>query len=227
VPRRSTASAVDAAARLRSGAQSLGVELEESHVTELLRFLDEIELWNERMNLVGPGDRQTLIDRHLVDSLAAVRLLRSLGDGLRIADVGSGAGLPGIPLAIALRPRETCLIEPRRKRASFLRNVRRALPALGLQVLEERAEDVAVRVENVGSFDAVVSRATLGDDALLGCAAPLLRDRGLLIAYRGPSDGDRDLSPPRSGFSRPSVHGYALREAHRDFRLDVWTRCFT
>jgi 16S rRNA G527 N7-methylase RsmG len=105
--------------------------------------------------------------------------------------------------------------------------MRRTLPSLGLRVLEGRAEDLAMQAENRGQFDAVVSRATLGDEELQACASPLLRNGGLLIAYRGTSDIERDLRPSLSGFRLPSVHRYSLREAHRDFRLDVWARCFT
>jgi 16S rRNA (guanine527-N7)-methyltransferase len=224
---RSTGPPIDAAARLRSGARSLGVELDDECIASLVRYLDELDLWNARVNLVGEHDRRTLIDRHVVDALAAVPLLRALGPELRIADLGSGAGLPGVPLAIAIRPREMCLIEPRRKRANFLRNIRRVLPGLGLHVLEERAEDVALRDECVARFDAVVSRATLGDEELQACAAPLLKDGGLLVAYRGVIDSEQKPIAPGSEFSRPFTHAYSLWEARREFRLDSWTRCFT
>lgn len=213
------------ARRIREQAATLGVELEAAAVDRLVRYLDELELWNTRTNLVGEHDRRVLVDRHIVDALAAVPLLRGVGPDLRIADVGSGAGLPGVPLAIALEPREMRLIEPRHKRASFLRSVRRVLPEVHLEVSEERAEHVADRPPLARSFDAVVSRATLGDADLLSCAARLLRDGGVLIAYRG---GD---STPHaatgSGFTPPVSHRYVLTEARRSFRLDVWTRCFT
>lgn len=217
--------AIDAATRLRKEASSLSVELDDVAVGRLVRFLDELELWNARTNLVGEHDRLSLIDRHIVDSLAAVPLLRSLGTGLRLADLGSGGGLPGIPLAIALQPGEMRLIEPRQKRASFLRSVRRALPDIGLEISEERGEDVASRPELAAAFDAIVSRATLADPDLQACAAPLLREGGLLVAYRGTGDApSTDTSP---FFSGPGSHRYALTEAQRVFRLDVWTRRFT
>lgn len=218
--------AVEAGPRLREGAAALGVELDDAAVGALSRYLDELELWNARTNLVGEHDRRTLIDRHLVDALAAAPVLRALGENLRIADLGSGAGLPGVPLAIALRPREMWLIEPRKKRASFLRSVRRILPELGLQVAEERGEDVARRTEVTGALDAVVSRATLADAELQACSAPLLRDGGILVAYRG--TGDVRAEPASiAQFEGPVTYPYTLTEARRGFRLDVWTRRFT
>jgi 16S rRNA (guanine527-N7)-methyltransferase len=214
--------------RLRTGAASLGTDLDEAQLAALERFLDELMLWNTRTNLVGERDWQALVDRHLLDALAAAPWLRALGDGLRILDVGSGAGLPGIPLAVAVRPRGMWLVEPRRKRASFLRSVRRALPGFGLGVVEARGEDVAWAPENRAHFDAVVSRATLSDEDLRTCAEPVLRDGGLLVAYRG----SRETRTPRDGapsgaWAGPIVQGYVLGAARRAFQLDVWTRRFT
>lgn len=214
--------------RLQKGAAALQTELDEAQLVALERFLEELLLWNARTNLVGERDWQALVDRHLLDALAAAPLLRNLGVGLRIADVGSGAGLPGVPLAVAVRPRAMWLLEPRRKRASFLRSVRRALPGFGLEVVEARAEDVAATPENERLFDAVLSRATMSDESLRTCAEPLLRDGGLLIAYRGL----RETAPPREGgpspaWSGPMAHGYVLGAARRAFQLDVWTRRFT
>jgi 16S rRNA (guanine527-N7)-methyltransferase len=214
--------------RLHASAVSLGIELAPSALDELVTFLDELERWNARANLVGEHARETLLDRHVVDALAAAPLLRSLGDGLRIADLGSGAGLPGIPLAIALRPREMMLVEPRRKRASFLRAVRRRLVGVPLSVLEQRAEDLAGR--DRGSFDAVVSRAALTDAELHAAASFLLRPAGLVIAYRGTArtatQPARMPAPQENvpGLGLAKVHPYALPGLPREFALVVRER---
>lgn len=216
--------------RLREHAGALGVELADGALRDLATFLDELELWNARVNLVGQHDRATLIDRHLVDSLAAVPLLRLLGGDLRIADLGSGAGLPGIPLAIALMPRAMLLVEPRRKRASFLRAVRRKLAGLPLDVHEGRAEEIDPAVS--GPFDAVVSRAALSDAELRSAAAPLVRNGGLLLAYRGElaesPETSGDLEREVDGFGVARVHHYELERPSRRFALLVRERiCFT
>lgn len=218
-------------ARLQAGAAVLGVELDARALDQLTLFLDELELWNARSNLVGEHDRSTLIDRHVVDALAAVRLLRAHGDRLRIADLGSGAGLPGVPLAIALRPHEMLLVEPRRKRASFLRAVRRRLPDVALRVLECRAEDLDPA--SAGALDAIVSRAALPEDRLGRAAAPLLRHGGLLIAYRGGPGATGAVSTPRGSeatgpFAPARVESYQLPGSQRRFGLVVReTNCFT
>lgn len=215
--------------RLRAGAQLLDVSLDEEQIAALCLFIDELERWNARTNLVGQHDRHALIDRHVLDSLAGVAVLRGCGPMLQIADIGSGAGLPGVPLAIALRTRTMWLIEPRRKRASFLRSIRRSLPTYGLEVLEVRAEDVSARIGEASTCDAVVSRAALTNEALQRCALPLLRDGGLLIAYRGPSTEDPGAAVPPvgEGYADPRSRSYALEAARRTFRLDIWTRRFT
>ncbi|MBY0275178.1 16S rRNA (guanine(527)-N(7))-methyltransferase RsmG [Candidatus Binatia bacterium] len=220
--------AIGTAERLHTGAQLLGVALDQEQLAALCLFVDELGVWNARTNLVGQHDRSTLIDRHVLDSLAAAPMLRDHGPALRIADVGSGAGLPGVPLAIALRTQTMWLIEPRRKRASFLRSIRRLLPTYGLEVLEARAEDLAGRRGETPVCDAVVSRAALTDEALQLVAAPLLRDGGLLIAYRGAATEDvAAASLVTTGYSERRSSAYSLEAARRSFRLDVWRRSFT
>jgi len=216
-------------ARLRTGAAGLGVDLDAAALDALATFLNELELWNARSNLVGDHDRRSLIDRHVVDALAAVPLLRRLGDGLRIADLGSGAGLPGVPLAIALRPREMLLVEPRRKRASFLRAVRRRLPEVSIRVIEQRAAELDPASH--GELDAIVSRASLAEGDLEAAASPLLRNGGLLIAYRGSAEAGEvtgTSSPDLSPFGPVRIEHYDLPDSRRRFALVVReANCFT
>lgn len=216
----------DAGRRIREGAARLGVALDEAATADLVTYLELLHAWNRRLNLIGEHDLASLIDRHLVDSLAAVPLLRELPPAARVADLGSGAGLPGVPLAIALRHVTVTLVEPRRKRTSFLRAARRALPHLDLTVVEGRAEDLA-RSEP-GAFAAVVSRAALPDAELLPVAGALLRDGGILVSYRGvepPPDttGSRDDSGSPA-LSPPHEVAYRLDERHRPFHLQVRRR---
>ena len=85
------------AEELRAGAQQLGVALDADMANQLLRLLDELEQWNRAFNLTGIGTRAAMVTTHLLDSLAASSELA----GTRIADLGTGAGFPGLPLAIA------------------------------------------------------------------------------------------------------------------------------
>lgn len=129
---------------------------------------------------LGPSEIDKVWDRHLVNSAAMAELLES---GERIADIGSGAGLPGIPLAVARPDLRVTLIEPLLRRSEFLREV---IDELGLDVtvIRGRAEDRAVRDE-AGEMDAVVSRAVASLDKLSRWSMPLLRAGGRMLALKG------------------------------------------
>ena len=130
--------------------------------------------------LLGPREVDRLWDRHILNSAAVAELLDS---GERIADIGSGAGLPGIPLALARPDLRLTLIEPLLRRSDFLREVADDL-GLEITIVRGRAEDRSVR-EQVGEMDAVVSRAVASLDKLTKWSVPLLRADGRMIAIKG------------------------------------------
>jgi 16S rRNA (guanine527-N7)-methyltransferase len=169
---------------------------------------------------VSRGDADALIERHLVDSLAALTLLFATPEDALIADVGSGAGFPGIPLAVTLAPRRFVLVEPRRKRASFLRAAGRAIGAGRVEVRECRVEDLA-EGDLRNRLTAAVTRASLASDAYLGAVRPLLRDGGQAIAYRSEADAAAETSRP--GFTAPEIHPYRI-SGGRSACLVRWRR---
>jgi 16S rRNA (guanine527-N7)-methyltransferase len=130
--------------------------------------------------LLGPREVDRLWDRHILNSAAVAELL---GPEERIADIGSGAGLPGIPLALARPDLRLTLIEPLLRRSEFLREV---VDDLGLEItiVRGRAEDRSVR-QQVGEMDAVVSRAVASLDKLTKWSVPLLRHDGRMVAIKG------------------------------------------
>ena len=130
--------------------------------------------------LLGPREVDRVWDRHILNS-AAVAELFDAGD--QIADIGSGAGLPGIPLALARPDLRLTLIEPLLRRSEFLREVVDDLD-LKIAVVRGRAEDRSVR-QQVGEMDAVVSRAVASLDKLTKWGVPLLRPDGRLVAIKG------------------------------------------
>ncbi|AGB26649.1 16S rRNA m(7)G-527 methyltransferase [Mycobacterium sp. JS623] len=130
--------------------------------------------------LLGPREVDRVWDRHILNSAAVAELLDA---GEQIADIGSGAGLPGIPLALARPDLRLTLIEPLLRRSDFLREV---VDDLGLEiaVVRGRAEDRSVR-QQVGEMDAVVSRAVAALDKLTKWSVPLLRPDGRMVAIKG------------------------------------------
>jgi 16S rRNA (guanine527-N7)-methyltransferase len=168
---------------LRAGAAGLGVDLPPDAVERLDRYLGLLMVWNRRLRLTGARDVDTLIRKHVVDSLALLPFLPAVGP---VADVGSGAGFPGIVIA-CLRPSlEIALIEPRRRAASFLHEVIRSLPLPQAHVVEMRAEDAARDVALCARCRAVMSRA-IRLDRFLPLARPLLAADGVVLALQTPA----------------------------------------
>ena len=130
--------------------------------------------------LLGPREVGRLWDRHLLNSAAIAELLEP---GERVIDIGSGAGLPGIPLAIARPDLEIVLLEPLLRRSGFLNEVVAEL-GLAVEVVRGRAEEPWVR-ERFGRRDAAVSRAVAALDKLTKWSMPLLRPGGRMIAIKG------------------------------------------
>ncbi|MEZ0352699.1 16S rRNA (guanine(527)-N(7))-methyltransferase RsmG [Mycobacterium sp. pR1184] len=130
--------------------------------------------------LLGPREVDRVWDRHLLNSAAVAELLE---DGERLVDIGSGAGLPGIPLAIARPDLNIALLEPLLRRSEFLKEVVAEL-GLAVEVVRGRAEEPAVR-RHFGERDVAVSRAVAALDKLTKWSMPLLRPGGRMIAIKG------------------------------------------
>ncbi len=124
-------------ARLNKGLQSLNLSLEQPAIDKLLAYVELLERWNKAYNLTAVRDPEQMVSRHLLDSLALLPWLT--GDSL--LDIGSGAGLPGVPLAIARPDLEVTLLDSLGKRCRFLRQVRRELGLKNVRVVEARSED--------------------------------------------------------------------------------------
>lgn len=167
---------------LAAGLVELGMEPAGPLLDALARYADEIELWNPRLKLVAASGRE-LVVRHLLDSVAGVAVLRERGllDGVRMAaDLGSGAGLPGIPAALVLPDVQVSLVERSGRRAGFLRNAVATLRLANARVMEA---DVA---RYAGPAHLVMHRAfrPLDAETLRVSMRPLVFG-GVLCAYKG------------------------------------------
>ncbi len=135
--------------------------------------------------LLGPREVDRIWDRHLLNSAVIAELL---GPGERVIDIGSGAGLPGIPLAIARPDLDVVLLEPLLRRSEFLNEVVEEL-GLAVEVVRGRAEELWVR-DQFGKRDAAVSRAVAALDKLTKWSMPLLRSGGRMLAIKGERGAD-------------------------------------
>ncbi len=167
--------------RLRDGLAAMPLELPPEQQEKLLAYLALLKKWNRTYNLTAIRDENEMVTQHLLDSLSLLPAIeKSALAGRRWADVGSGAGLPGIPLAIARPTLEFTLIETVEKKSAFQRQAKIELGLKNLAVLGGRVEEVAA-----GGFDAVVSRAFAELADFVRLAGHLPVPGGRLYAMKG------------------------------------------
>ena len=151
--------------------------------TGLVAYADLVRKWAPRLDLVSRADLERFEERHIRDSLRALPLLDALPDGPAV-DVGSGAGLPGIPLAVAGRPRRWRLIEPRRRRAAFLEECVRALHQ-DCEVVALTAQEAARVPDLAAGHVCAVGRALASPKSTFALLTPLLVPGGTAVAFLG------------------------------------------
>ena len=150
----------------------------------LSRYLDLLFAANQTMNLTRIVDRPSAEVQHVGDALTVLRYLPP-GE-VRVADIGSGGGVPGIPLAIARPDARFVLLESTRKKAAFLQRTAAKLGLDNVRVLDARAEDAGRDPKLRESFDAAVARAVGTMDWLAEWCLPLLKKGGVMLAMKGP-----------------------------------------
>ncbi|WP_439101160.1 16S rRNA (guanine(527)-N(7))-methyltransferase RsmG [Congregibacter sp.] len=167
---------------LSLGLASLGLDLTEAQQQLLLQYLKLLSRWNQTYNLTAIRDEHVMVTKHLLDSLAVLPHLR----GQRFIDVGTGAGLPGIPLAIALPDRHFSLLDSNGKKTRFLTHAKNELGLDNVEVHKFRVADFVPRQR----YDAVLSRAFASlDDMIAGCQH-LLLPSGEFLAMKGQRPDD-------------------------------------
>jgi 16S rRNA (guanine527-N7)-methyltransferase len=182
---------------LAAGARDLNVALSSSQSDALLKLVDELELGNSQFNLTAIRDRLGMLRKHVLDSLSLEPYLR----GNRVADVGTGAGFPGLPLAIVNPQRRFTLIEATGKKARFAERAAQQLRCDNVQVVHARAESY----RPFELFDTVTARAlaSLGDFAAY--AGHLCAPGGRLLAMKGKRP-DEEISALPKSFRVVAVH---------------------
>ena len=158
-------------------AAALGVALTEHDALRLLQLLEELARWNRRFNLTAITDRADMVTHHLLDSLAVHRYLH----GARIADVGTGAGFPGLPLALANPERRFTLIDSNGKKVRFVSHAAHALGLMNVETVQARVE--ALRPD--APFDTVLARAFAALPQLVRTVTPLCGPGTRVLALKG------------------------------------------
>ena len=180
-----------------SGAAQLGVALSEPQATQLLRLLDELDDWNQRMNLTAIRERAQQITKHLLDSLTVHAHLQ----GTNVVDIGTGAGFPGLPLAVTLPQVQFTLVDSTAKKLKFVEHAAQALGLHNVQTVHTRAE--AYRPKE--RFDCVVSRAVGALETFVKGSGHLCVGGGRLLAMKGRYPTE-ELTHIPSGWKVAAVH---------------------
>jgi len=187
----------DLDAPLRTGLAALA--LADDIAPPLLAYLDLLARWNRAYNLTAVRDPREMVPRHILDSLAMEPFL----DGIAtLADLGTGPGLPGIPLAIARPGLRVTLVEANGKKARFLREAVRTLGLANAEVAETRIE----ALDRPGTFDAITARALATLPQILEFGGHLLAPGGKLLAMKGARPDEEIAALPR---------GWRLQMLHR------------
>ena len=204
--------------------------LDQAQEELILRYLDLLIRWNGKMDLVSPAPAEVLLERHIIDSLAAGSIIRdvlSLSDADNYIDIGSGAGLPGVVMAVLEPQRPIVLCEPREKRAAFLKEVVRLLELKNVEVYHGRAESLSPEKTESREplFSLAVSRALDSKSALLDIARGILKNDAMLAALVGPNwEQERDKA--QGGLIMDKIVPYKLGRNGPSRKLVFW-KCFT
>ena len=165
---------------LRAGVHALGLDLEPDGDVKLLAYVALLTKWNRTYNLTAIRDPMQMVTHHVLDSLAVVPYLPKEAS-LRLIDIGSGAGLPGIPIAVACPVWRVALLDSNRKKSAFLRQAVAELPLDNVEVVAQRAEDYHPEPR----FDVAISRAYSDLSQFAKHAQQLTRGGGRWIAMKG------------------------------------------
>lgn len=207
---------------LVQGANEMGLQLTSAQIASFERFAFELDKWNRKVNLTAMTTREDVAVKHILDALSLCRLLR--GDE-RLLDIGSGAGVPAIPLKIVTPGLSVTSVDAVGKKIMFQRHVIRLLGLPGINAVHSRVETMSHTYAH--AFTVVVSRAFSRLELFARLAFPLVAPGGRLIAMKGPA-GDDELGEATEqlttlGVAIEAIHRYHLPFGRGERSLIVMT----
>lgn len=192
---------------LKSGISLLDLDNHEYLYTKLLIYIDLLIKWNKTYNLTSLTKKEDIITTHLLDCLSVVKKI----DGQRILDVGSGAGLPGLMIAIARPTTHLCLIDKVAKKTSFMKQVVLELELSNVEIIHGRVEDL--RVKN--PFDTIVSRAFSEVEKFISLTQHLISKQGVWLIMKSKKIMTEDLKKLDKSFEvEPIIVPYLEAERY-------------
>lgn len=171
---------------IKTECENIGLEINEEKYNKFIQYKDLMKEWNEKVNLTAITDDREIIIKHFIDSIKAFEF-KNLNGSVKIIDVGTGAGLPGIPIKIMNDNAEVLLLDSLQKRINFLNEVIEKLKLESIKTIHGRAEDLGVNLNYREKFDVAISRAVANMAVLAEFCLPFVKKNGYFIALKGPA----------------------------------------
>ena len=188
---------IEAVELLRTGIEEIGLSYSENRVESFITYLEELKKWNKAYNLTALKTDRDIIIKHFLDSLLFAKVLPP--EVLTLADIGSGAGFPGIPIKIMCPNLSVFLIEPTQKKAIFLRHICSKLQLKKVEIIDKRIEEVKGL-----QVDVAVTRALYSVREFIEKTKDILNKKGILILSKGPGLEKELAELPMQGLARIS-----------------------
>lgn len=171
----------------RIAEEMLGIKLTPPQLHMFRTYSEELQAWNEKVNLTAITEPEAIEVRHFADSLTTLLVMRPRTPRLRVIDVGTGAGFPGIPIKIVCPAIELTLVEATGKKVDFLRHIVETLKLGQVTLVNERVETIGQMPEHREQYDWVLARAVASMNTLMEYLLPLAKVGGHALAMKGES----------------------------------------
>jgi 16S rRNA (guanine527-N7)-methyltransferase len=184
---------------------------EEDKILKFEKYFNQLLLTNKNINLVSLKDESDILNVHLRDSLEFFKIVDFKNDdGIKLIDIGSGAGFPAVPIGIVMDKWRITLVESIRKKANFLINVASVINSSNIEVINDRSENIAKKADFSKSYEIVTARWVAKSDLLIPLLAPFVKPNGQIILWKNPEELEN-----LSGFKIAKVHKYKIKGISR------------
>lgn len=202
---------------LIKGAEELGIPLSDMQAGTCLRYLSELKKWNRKISLTAIRDDREVIIKHFLDSFSYLKGFVPQG-GMKLLDMGSGAGFPALPIKIVHPEISVTMVESVQKKASFLRHIARTLEIEEVEIVARRTGDLPDEYRS--RFEIVTARAFADMEKALEDGGSFLKPGGVMVLSRGPEETIEDAASKKLGFEVERTVPLVL--PYSDFRRILW-----
>jgi 16S rRNA (guanine527-N7)-methyltransferase len=202
---------------LNNGSIKLGITLTVEQTNSVFIYLAELKKWSQKINLTAIKDERDIVIKHVLDSLSYLHGFTA-APGLRLLDMGSGAGFPALPIKIACPGISITLVDSVKKKASFLRHIIRILKLTETAVIDTRTKELPVHF--LAIFDVVTARAFADMKSAIAEGMPLLKPGGVMVLSRGPEETINERDLVRAGVSLERRVDLTL--PYSDYKRMIW-----